>query len=157
MALQPGTKAPAFSLKTKTADGLKDVALADNLGKKQTVLLFFPLAYTSVCTAEMCSVSQDLGSYNGLDAAVYGISVDSPFAQEAWAKLNNITFPLLSDFNKEVSKAYDAQYADLLGFKGVAKRAAFVIGKDGVIKYSSSSDDPKVLPDFKAIQAALKQ
>ncbi len=157
MALQPGTKAPAFSLKTKTADGLKDVALADTLGKKQAVLLFFPLAYTSVCTAEMCSVSQELGSYNGLDAAVYGISVDSPFAQEAWAKANGIAFPLLSDFNKDVSKAYDVLYADLLGFKGVSKRSAFVIGKDGVIKYSSASDDPKVLPDFAAIQAALKK
>jgi peroxiredoxin len=157
MALAIGTQAPAFSLKSKTADGLKDVALADTLGKKQTVLLFFPLVYTSVCTAEMCSVSQGIDAYKALDAAIYAISVDSPFAQEAWAKANNITFPILSDFNKEVSKAYDVQYADLLGFKGVAKRAAFVIGKDGVIKYSSSSDDPKVLPDFGAIQAALKQ
>jgi peroxiredoxin len=157
MALAIGTQAPAFSLKSKTADGLKDVALADTLGKKQTVLLFFPLVYTSVCTAEMCSVSQGLDAYKALDAAIYAISVDSPFAQEAWAKANNITFPILSDFNKEVSKAYDVQYADLLGFKGVAKRSAFVIGKDGVIKYSSSSDDPKVLPDFGAIQAALKQ
>ena len=157
MALAIGTQAPAFSLKSKTADGLKDVALADTLGKKQTVLLFFPLVYTSVCTAEMCSVSQGIDAYKALDAAIYAISVDSPFAQEAWAKANNITFPILSDFNKEVSKAYDVQYADLLGFKGVAKRSAFVIGKDGVIKYSSSSDDPKVLPDFGAIQAALKQ
>ncbi|HTB63769.1 MAG TPA: redoxin domain-containing protein [Opitutales bacterium] len=157
MALSSGTKAPAFSLKTKTADGLKDVALADTLGKKQTVLLFFPLAFTSVCTNEMCGVSQDLASFNGLNAAVYGISVDSPFAQEAWAKANNITFPILSDFNKEVSKAYDVLYADLLGFKGVSKRSAFVIGTDGVIKYSSSSEDPKVLPDFGAIQAALKK
>jgi len=157
MALQPGTKAPAFSLKSKSADGLKDVALADNLGKKQTVLLFFPLVYTSVCTNEMCSVSQDLAAYAGLGAAVYGISVDSPFAQEAWAKENKLTFPILSDFNKEVSKAYDVLYADLLGFKGVSKRSAFVIGQDGVIKYSSSSDDPKVLPDFKAVQAALKK
>jgi len=157
MALATGTQAPAFSLKSKTADGLKDVALADTLGKKQTVLLFFPLAFTGVCTAEMCSVSQGLDAYTGLDAAVYAISVDSPFAQEAWAKANGINFPVLSDFNKEVSKAYDVQFADLLGFKGVAKRAAFVIGKDGVIKYSSSSDDPKVLPDFGAIQAALKK
>ncbi len=157
MALATGTQAPAFSLKSKTADGLKDVALADTLGKKQTVLLFFPLVYTSVCTAEMCSVSQGLDTYKSLDAAVYAISVDSPFAQEAWAKANGITFPILSDFNKDVAKAYDVLYADLLGFKGVAKRSAFVIGKDGVIKYSSSSDDPKVLPDFSAIQAALKK
>jgi len=157
MALAIGSKAPAFSLKSKTADGLKDVALADTLGKKQTVLLFFPLAFTSVCTTEMCSVSQGFDAYKALDAAVYAISVDSPFAQEAWAKANNITFPILSDFNKDVSKAYDVLYADLLGFKGVSKRSAFVIGKDGVIKYSSSSDDPKVLPDFGAIQAALKK
>jgi peroxiredoxin len=157
MALAIGSKAPAFSLKSKTADGLKDVALADTLGKKQTVLLFFPLVYTSVCTAEMCSVSQGLDAYKALDAAVYAISVDSPFAQEAWAKENKITVPILSDFNKDVAKAYDVLYADLLGFKGVAKRSAFVIGKDGVIKFASSSDDPKVLPDFGAIQAALKQ
>jgi peroxiredoxin len=161
MALPTGSKAPAFSLKTKTADGLKNVALADTLGKKQTVLLFFPLVYTSVCTAEMCGVSQDLASFNGLNAAVYGISVDNPFAQEAWAKANNINFPLLSDFNKEAAKAYDVLYADFLpgalGFKGVAKRSAFVIGADGLIKYSSSSEDPKVLPDFGAIQAALKK
>ena len=161
MALAIGTQAPAFSLKSKTADGLKDVALADTLGKKQTVLLFFPLAFTSVCTAEMCSVSQGLDAYKALDAAVYAISVDSPFAQEAWAKENKITFPILSDFNKEVSKAYDVLFAELLpgvlSLKGVSKRAAFVIGKDGVIKYSSSSDDPKVLPDFGAIQAALKK
>jgi peroxiredoxin len=156
MALQPGTKAPAFSLKTKTADGLKDVALADTAGKKQTVLLFFPLAFTSVCTTEMCSVSQGLDAYKSLNAAVYAISVDSPFAQEAWAKANAITIPVLSDFNKDVAKAYDVLYADLLGFKGVAKRSAFVIGLDGVIKYSSSSDDPKQMPDFAAIQAALK-
>ncbi len=156
MALAHGTKAPAFSLKTKTADGLKDVALADTLGKKQTVLLFFPLAFTSVCTTEMCSVSQGLEAYTGLNAAVYAISVDSPFAQEAWAKANGITIPVLSDFNKDVAKAYDVLYPDLLGFKGVAKRSAFVVGQDGVIKYSSSSDDPKVLPDFAAIQAALK-
>jgi len=157
MALSPGTKAPAFSLKTKTADGLKDVALADTLGHKQTVLLFFPLVYTSVCTTEMCNVTENFSAYSSLNAVVYGISVDSPFAQEAWAKANKISFPLLSDFNKEAAKAYDVLYADLLGFKGVAKRSAFVIGVDGVIKYSSSSDDPKVLPDFGAIQAALKK
>ncbi len=156
MALQPGTKAPAFSLKSKTADGLKDVALADTLGKKQTVLLFFPLVYTGTCTTEMCTVSDSIAAYAGLNAAVYGLSVDSPFAQEAWAKELKIKFPLLSDFNKEVSKAYDVLYPDLLGFKGVSKRSAFVIGTDGNIKFSWASEDPKVLPDFGAIQAALK-
>jgi len=156
MALAKGTKAPAFSLKTKTADGLKDIALSDTLGKKQTVLLFFPLVYTGTCTTEMCTVSQGLGAYTGLDAAVYGVSVDSPFAQEAWAKENKLTFPLLSDFNKEVTKAYDVLCPDLIGFKGVSKRSVFVIGKDGTIKYSWVTEDAKVLPDFAAIQAALK-
>jgi peroxiredoxin len=156
MALSTGTKAPAFSLKTKTADGLKDVALADTLGQKQTVLLFFPLAFTGVCTTEMCTVSEGFAAYSALNAAVYAISVDSPFAQEAWAKVNKITIPVLSDFNKDVAKAYDVLYPDLIGFIGVAKRSAFVIGADGVIKYSWVTEDPKVLPDFAAIQAALK-
>ena len=157
MALSTGTKAPAFSLKTKTADGLKDVALADTLGQKQTVLLFFPLAFTSVCTQEMCDTTAGVGDYDKLGASVIAISVDSPFAQEAWAKANKITIPVLSDFNKNVAKAYDVLYPDLLGFIGVAKRSAFVIGADGVIKYSWVTEDPKVLPDFAAIQAALKK
>jgi aconitate hydratase len=100
MPIAIGTKAPDFTLKTKTADGLKDVKLSDNFGKKQTVLLFFPLAFTGVCTQEMCDVSAGLGDFAGLDAEVYGISVDSPFAQEAWAKQSKITVTLLSDLNK---------------------------------------------------------
>ena len=156
MNLKIGDKAPGFSLKRKTAEGLQDVSLSDYQGKKNVVVLFFPLAYTSVCTDEMCSVSQGLSEYEGLNAQVLGISVDSPFAQEAWAKANNITIPLLSDFNKDVSAAYGSQYEDLLGFKGVAKRSAFVIDKDGVVRYASISDDPKVVPDFNAIKACLK-
>ena len=155
MALATGTKAPEFTLKTKTADGLQDVSLADNLGQRKTVLLFFPLAFTSVCMKEMCSVSDSINDYNSLNAQVYGISVDSPFTQEKMAEVDGLKFPLLSDFNKEVSAAYDVLFADLLGFKGVAKRAAFVIGEDGTILYSESSDDPKQLPDFDAIKAAL--
>lgn len=155
MALSTGTTAPDFTLKTKNADGLQDVSLSANLGRQQTVLLFFPLAFTSVCTDELCGVSNGLREYASLGAAVYGISVDSPFAQEAFAQANGLQFPLLSDFNKEVSKAYDVQYEDLLGLKGVAKRSAFVISKDGVIVYSESSDNPKQLPDFDKIKAAL--
>ena len=157
MALPTGTQAPDFTLKTKTADGLSDVTLSANFGKKHTVLLFFPLAFTSVCTDEMCSVSQGLGEYEALEAAVYAISVDSPFAQEAWAKASGITIPVLSDFNKTTATAYDVIYPDLIGLQGVAKRSAFVINKDGLIVFSSSSDDPKVLPDFAAIKAALAQ
>lgn len=156
MGLKIGDKAPGFTLKQKTADGLKDVSLSDFQGKKNVVILFFPLVYTSVCTDEMCSVSQGLADYEGLNAQVLGISVDSPFAQEAWAKANNITAPLLSDFNKEVSAAYGSQFEALIGFKGVAKRSAFVVDKAGVVRFASVSDDPKVVPDFDAIKACLK-
>ena len=155
MAIATGTKAPDFTLKSKNASGLVDVKLSDNFGKSATVLLFFPLAFTSVCESELCGIRDSLSDYEGLKAKVYGISVDSPFSQEAFAKANNLNFPILSDFNKEVSKAYDVLFADLLGFKGVAKRAAFVISKDGIVTYAESSDDPKKLPNFEAIKAAL--
>ena len=155
MALEVGTKAPDFTLKTKTADGLQDVTLSDNFGNGKTVLLFFPLAFTSVCLEELCTVRDSLQDYNDLNATVYAVSVDSPFTQEVFAKQNNLNFTLLSDFNREVSAAYDVQYEDLIGLKGVAKRSAFVIDSGGVIQFSSSSDDPTVLPDFEAIKAAL--
>ncbi|MBC2600952.1 redoxin domain-containing protein [Puniceicoccus vermicola] len=155
MALSKGTKAPDFKLKYKTADGLTDVTLSDNFGKKNTVLLFFPFAFTSVCMSEMCSVRDTLNAFTELNASVYGISVDSPFTLEVMAKKENISFPLLSDFNKDVAKAYDVLYEDLLGLRGVAKRSAFVINKDGEITYSWSSDDPKNVPDFPELRAAI--
>ncbi|MFO7724222.1 MAG: redoxin domain-containing protein [Oceanipulchritudo sp.] len=155
MALAKDTKAPTFTLKRKTPEGLEDVSLSDNFGEKQTVLLFFPLSFTSVCQNELCSVSGGLEAYSDLDAVVWGISVDSPFAQEAFANSAGIDMPLLSDFNKDVATAYDVLY-DLLGLRGVAKRSAFVINKEGIITYSWSSDDPKQLPDFDEIQEALK-
>lgn len=156
MALQKDTQAPAFTLKQKTADGLKDVSLSDNAGQKKTVLLFFPLAFTGVCTDELCSVSAGLDQYDSANAAVWGISIDSPFAQEAFAKQAGIKIPLLSDFNKEVAKAYDVLYEDFIGLKGVAKRSAFVVDESGRITFSWSSDDPKQLPPFDEIQTVLK-
>ena len=156
MSVSVGQEAPDFTLKRKTTDGLEDVTLSSYRGKQNVVLLFVPLAFTSVCTDELCSVSGGLADYEGLDAQVLGVSVDSPFAQEAWAKDSDITIPLLSDFNKELSAAYGAQYADLLGLKGVAKRSAFVIDKAGVVRFASVSDDPKVVPDFDAIKQCLK-
>ena len=156
MPLSVGSSAPDFTLKTKTADGLKDVKLSVNFGKKQTVLLFFPAAFTGVCTQEMCDISGGIGQYTGLAAEVYGISVDSPFAQEAWAKQNGITVTLLSDLNKTVTKAYGVVFPNLLGMYETSARAAFVIGTDGVIKYSEQTPTPKDLPDFAAVQAALK-
>ncbi len=156
MPLSVGSIAPDFTLKTKTADGLKDVSLSANLGKKQTVLLFFPAAFTGVCTQEMCDISGGIGQYSELEAEVYGISVDSPFAQEAWAKQNGITVTLLSDLNKSVTQAYGVVFPNLLGIYETSARAAFVIGKDGLIKYAEQTATPKDLPDFAAVQAALK-
>jgi peroxiredoxin len=155
MPIPVGSKAPNFTLKTKNAEGTKDVTLSDNFGKKQTVLLFFPLAYTGVCTQEMCDVTSGLGGYASLDAEVYAISVDSPFAQEAWAKQNSIAVTLLSDLNKTVIKAYDVVFPMLAGIGDTAARAAFVIGRDGVVKYSEQTATPKDLPNFAAVKAAL--
>lgn len=155
MTLNIGDNAPDFSLKTKNADGLKDIILSDHKGKQTVVLLFFPFAFTSVCTEETCSVRDDISSYSELNAQIYGISVDSPFAQEAMSLKENLNFPLLSDFNKEVSKSYGVLYEDFLGFAGVAKRSAFVVSKEGIILHAWSSDDPKQLPDFDAIKSVL--
>jgi len=155
MPLAVGSKAPDFTLKTKTADGLKDVKLSDNFGQKQTVLLFFPAAFTGVCTTEFCDATAGLGEYEKLGATVYAISVDSPFAQEAWAKASKIGLTLLSDLNKTVVKAYDVLFPNLAGVGDTAARAAFVIGKDGVIKYAEQTPTPKDLPNFSAVKAAL--
>ncbi|MBW8782769.1 MAG: redoxin domain-containing protein [Verrucomicrobia bacterium] len=155
MPIAVGSKAPDFTLKTKTSEGLKDIKLSDNFGKKQTVLLFFPLAYTSVCTDELCDVSNGLAGYASLGAEVIGISVDSPFAQEAWAKASSIKIPLVSDLNKETTKAYGVLFPGLAGIGDTSARAAFVIGKDGVVKYAEQTATPKDLPNFEAIKTAL--
>jgi peroxiredoxin len=155
MPIAVGSKAPDFTLKTKAADGLKDVKLSDNFGKKQTVLLFFPLAYTGVCTQEMCDQTNGLAEYEKLGANVIGISVDSPFTQEAWAKANKIGVTLVSDLNKTTTKAYDVLFPMLAGVGDTSARAAFVIGKDGVVKYAEQTPTPKDLPNFAAVKAAL--
>ena len=156
MGITVGDQAPDFTLKSKSGDDMNDISLSDYRDEKNVVILFFPLAYTGVCTDEMCSVSAGLADYDALDAQVLGISVDSPFAQEAWAEKEGITIPLLSDFNKEVSAAYGSQFEDLIGFKGVSKRSAFVVDKSGVVRFASVSDDPTELPDFDAIKACLQ-
>ncbi len=157
MALPVGSKAPDFTLKSMGPNGLEDVALSANAGVKATVLLFFPLAFTGVCTQEMCDVTAGLKNYHALDAEVIAISVDSPFAQDAWAKKEKITLKLASDLNKEVIRAYDVVFPMLAGVGDTAARAAFVIGKDGVIHYSEQTPSPKELPNFEAIEQALKK
>ncbi|HVU23360.1 MAG TPA: redoxin domain-containing protein [Opitutus sp.] len=155
MPLPVGSKAPDFTLKSKTAEGLKDVTLSANFGQRQTVLLFFPAAFTGVCTQELCDTTAGLGDYEKLGASVIAISVDTPFAQEAWAQANKINLTIVSDLNKEVTKAYGVLFPMLAGIGDTAARAAFVIGKDGVIKYAEQTPTPKDLPNFGAVKAAL--
>lgn len=157
MATEIGSKAPEFTLKTKTADGVVDFSLKNNFGKKQTVLLFVPLAFTPVCTREFCTATEDYEDYSNLDAVVCGISVDSPFSLDAWAKASKMNISLLSDMNKEVIKAYDVLDDKLLGLGGVAMRSAFVINKDGIITYKWVAQKQDEFPNFEAIKEALKR
>jgi glutaredoxin-dependent peroxiredoxin len=155
MPIAIGSKAPDFSLKSKQASGVVDVKLSNNFGKKNTVLLFFPLAFTGVCTTEMCDVTAGLSAYSGLNADVIAVSVDSPFSQEAWAKQNKIGITLASDLNKTTAKAYGVLLEDLMGFGSTAARAAFVVDKNGVVQYSEQTPTPKDLPNFEAVKATL--
>jgi peroxiredoxin len=155
MAISVGNKAPDFTLKSKQASGLVDVKLSDNFGKKNTVVLFFPLAFTSVCTREMCDITAGLNAYSGVNADVIAISVDSPFAQEAWAQKEKIGITLASDLNKEIIKKYDVVFPMLAGVGDTAARSAFVIDKNGVVQYSEQTPTPKDLPNFDAIKATL--
>ena len=158
--LSVGSKAPSITLKSKSASGLADVSLTRNVGIGATVVLFVPLAFTGVCTEELCSVSQGINDYKNLGADVIAVSVDSPFAQEAWAAKDKISVTLASDFNKEASRAFGVLNANFvpgaLGLVGVADRSAFVIGRDGLVKFAWTSGDPKVLPPFDKIREVLK-
>jgi peroxiredoxin len=156
MAIAVGTKAPDFTLKSKPVGGdPKDVTLSANFGAKNTVLLFVPLAFTGVCTKELCDISAGLSAYADLNADVIGISVDSPFAQEAWAAKEGIKITLASDLNKKTAADYGVLLDDLLGFGSTSARAAFVIDKDGVVQYAEQTPTPKDLPNFEAIKECL--
>ena len=162
MAIPVGTKAPDFNLKSKTATGLVDVKLSNNFGKTNTLLLFFPMAFTGTCTTEMCNLTPELPNYRDMNAVVYGISGDNPFAQEAWAKKESITVPLLSDYEHKVAKQYDVMYDSFLpqmnlGMSGVAKRSAFIVDRAGIIQYAESNDDARELPNFDKIKARLAE
>lgn len=155
MPITVGSKAPDFTLKSKSAAGLADVKLSDNFGKKNTVLLFFPLAFTGVCTTEMCDITSGLNGYADLNADVIGISVDSPFAQEAWATKEKIGVKLVSDLNKTVTDAYQVRFPMLAGVGDSSARAAFVIDKNGVVQYAEQTPTPKDLPNFAAVKDTL--
>jgi peroxiredoxin len=155
MPIPVGAQAPDFTLKSKQPSGLVDVKLSANFGARNTVLLFFPAAFTTVCTGELCAISNGLKAYQALNASVIGISVDTPFAQEAWAQKEKITIPLASDLNKEVTRKYDVLFPMLAGVGDTAARAAFVIDKQGVVRYAEQTPTPKDLPNFAKIKEVL--
>jgi peroxiredoxin len=157
MPLAIGSKAPDFTLKSKDANGLRDVTLSANFGRKNTVILFFPLAFTSVCTQEFCDITQGLNSYGDLGADIIGISVDSPFAQEAWAQKEKISVTLASDLDKKTTEAYGVAFPGLAGIGTASARAAFVVDKNGVVQYAEQTPSPKELPNFAAIKAKLAE
>ena len=149
MAIQLGAAAPQFKL---FSTDLQEVNLADFKGKK-VVLHFFPMAFTGVCTTQLCTMRDSFGYYDGLNAQILGISVDSPFTLKKFKEENNYQFPLLSDFNKEVSTAYGAFVFRL---KGVSKRAAFVLNEEQEVIYAEVLESAGDLPNFEAIANAVK-
>jgi peroxiredoxin len=153
MKIQVGQPAPLFTL---TDTEKKPVSLADYKGKN-VVLLFFPLAFTGTCTAELCAMRDDIASYNNMDAQVLAISVDSLFVLAKFKAEQNFNFPLLSDFNKNVSQAYGCLYETFIhDMKGVSKRSAFVIDKEGIVRYAEVLEKATDLPNFNAIKETLE-
>lgn len=159
MALPTGSKAPDFKLTTIGAAGPEYVSLASG---QNTLILFVPMAFTGVCTKELCEISGGLNEFAALNARVVAISGDNPFAQKAWAEKENISVTLLSDYDHTVAKAYGVAYESFLpeknlGQAGVPKRSAFIVDASGVIQYAESHDSPGTLPDFAAIKAKLAE
>jgi peroxiredoxin len=157
MPVDIGDTAPAFTLKNQESE---DVSLADYNGQT-VVLLFFPFAFSRVCTIEARKMQDDFNNNLDLDAQIIGISVDSPYSLKVWRDINEINFTLLSDFNKEVSGMYDSLYEvfspEKLAYKGVSKRSAFVIGKDGKIKYKEICPTPGDQPHYDSIREILEK
>lgn len=153
MALQVGDQAPDFKL---FSSDLKEVALSDYKGRK-LVVHFFPLAFTGVCTAQLCTMRDSFGYYQGMNADVVGISVDSPFTLAKFKEEQSYQFPLLSDFNKEASAAFGALYEEFaFNMKGISKRSAFVIDEEGKIIHSEVLEDAGNMPDFDAIKRSIE-
>lgn len=159
--LRVGDAAPDFTLVTKTAEGPEVIKLSEQIGEKNIVLLFVPMAFTSVCTTELCDITNALSEYESLNAKVFGISGDNPFAQEIWAQKEGIKLPLLSDYEHQTAKDYGIAYDTFLPeanliMGGVAKRSAFVIDLEGKIRHIDVQGHPKDLPDFEAVKTCLR-
>lgn len=154
MAVQIGQQAPDFTLRDTEK---QKVTLSEQKGKN-VLLLFYPAAFTGVCTTELCGVRDNLTFYNNTNAQVYGISVDSLFAQGKFKKELDLNFPLLSDFNKTASRAYDTIYEHWFNdMDGVSKRSAFVIDKEGIVRYAEVLENASEVPNFEAIQNCLQE
>lgn len=152
MSIKIGDNAPEFTLPNTERE---EISLSEFKGNKNVLILFFPFAFTGVCTKELCSTRDNLKIYENMNAEVLAVSVDSPFTLDKFKKENSLNFNVLSDFNKNVSTNYGAIYEDFLGFSGVAKRSAFVVDKTGVVRYAEVLDNAGDLPDFQAIQSTL--
>lgn len=153
MRISVGQTAPGFKL----PDTEKKIhALSDYKGKN-VLLLFFPFAFTGTCTKELCGVRDDLSRYTNANAEVFGISIDTHFTLKKYKEEQGLTFPLLSDFNKEAITAYDVAYEEFVMMKGVAKRAAFLIDKEGIIRYAEVLENASEIPDFDAINKVLEE
>ena len=153
MSVDVGSKAPDFTLMNQDR---QPVTLSGQHGHT-VVLAFFPAAFSSVCTKELCTFRDDLGRLNDANAQVYGISVDTFFALKAFQTDQQLTFSLLSDFNKQVIRDYGVFNADMIGLKGIAKRAVFVIDKDGIVRYREVLEDARNEPDYQKLLAAVSQ
>ena len=154
MAVQVGEKAPGFTL---ISSENKEVSLSDYEGKN-VILLFFPMAFTGVCTTELCSMRDNIADYESLDAQILAVSVDSPFTLNKFKADQRLNFPLLSDFNKEAAPAYGSFYEEFVfGLKGVAKRSAFVIDREGTIRYAEVLESAGDLPNSKAVKETLSE
>lgn len=152
LKLTNGDKAPDFTL---VSDETKEVSL-DNFNNGPVLILFFPLAFTGVCTEELCSVRDSITDYNNMNAQVIGISVDSPFTLAKFKEEQKLNFPLLSDFNKEVSRSYGALYETFVfNMEGVSKRSAFVVDKKGIIRYAEVLENAGEQPNFAAIKEVI--
>src|SRR6476660_6855823 len=148
MAAEVGSKAPDFTLVNQDREPVKP---SDQIGNGNTIIAFFPGAFSGVCTKEMCTLRDSMAQLNGLGAKVFGISTDTFFALKAWGDQQKLGFPLLSDYNKEAIKAFDVVNPDMVGLKNIAKRAVIVLDKDGVVRYREVLDDARNEPNYQKV------
>ena len=153
MSISVGQTAPDLKL----PDTEKKIHILSEYKGKNVLLLFFPFAFTGTCTKELCGVRDDLARYTNANAEVFGISIDTHFTLKKYKEEQGLTFPLLSDFNKEAITAYDVTYEEFVMMKGVAKRAAFLVDKEGIIRYAEVLENASEIPDFDAINKVLEE